>query len=156
MTWGDVKIGSYIRSKDGVVWKVEHHKPGSPAFWGMRKRDGETKILPAPPATAPVDIMYLNMSEAEAQLRDELGAEVFAEKYDGEGVWRCPPFNSKRIPEMKFHLELLHGVAVKSVNDPGQPAGMNSKKALIECHDAQHADPGPRWTPHIHEKEVSV
>lgn len=150
-TWANVSKGKIIKSREGELWKVEQSKPG---FWGLRNRAGETKILPAPKPAAAVDIMYLTQAECEAQLRDDLGAELYEVLYDDKGVWQCLPFEDRRIEEMKSHLLIMHGVSSESANDPGISAGMNSKKALIECHNAQHADPGPRYTPHIHTKEV--
>lgn len=150
-TWGDVNIGTYIQSQDGIVWKVEMHKPG---FWGMRNRAGETKIvsqaeLKLTPSTA-VDIMFLDQGEVENILIEEMGAEMMGVKYDGGSVFYCPPFESLRLEEMKSHVFHFHGVSATSVNDPGQPAGMNSKKSLIECHDAMTEKPGRIWTPHLH------
>lgn len=156
-TWGDVRIGTIIKDRFGVLWKVTHEKPG---FRGLVARDGISKILDMQALgikmSSPVDIMHLTQTEVEAQLKEDLGAEVYAVAYDGEGVFHCKPFNDKHLVEMKTHLTMMHGVATVSANDPGNSAGMNSKKALIECHDQQHAEPGPRWTPHVHDLNQEV
>ncbi len=152
-TWGDVRQDGIIRSKEGVVFKVVRINM---THVGLRTRDGESKIIKRPAATAPVDIMHLTQLEAEEMLRDQLGAELYAIKYDGEGVWKVTPFDNRKIQEMKSHLLIFHGVSSTSANDPGNSAGMNSKKALIECHNEQHASPGPRWTPHVHVSENEV
>lgn len=150
-TWGDVVVGTYIQDRAGVVWKVEQHKPG---FWGVRNRAGETKILSQAELgltrATPVDIMFLDQGEIEQIFTKEMGAELMGVKYDGGSVYYCPPFEDLRLPEMKSHVFHFHGVSATSVNDPGQPAGMNSKPALIECHNEMTKNPGRIWTPHIH------
>lgn len=151
-TWADVRVGSYIQDLTGSVWKVINRKEG---FWGLQNRAGEKKILTAPPADKTVKVMYLTQGEIEAKLVEDLGAEVHSWKLEGQRVLTCKPFNGLRIDMMRSHLWLMHGVPSTSVNLPGQPAGMNSKKALIECHDHKHANPHPeRWTPHVHEDQM--
>ncbi|MBC7594902.1 MAG: hypothetical protein H7288_13355 [Kineosporiaceae bacterium] len=152
-TWGDVKIGSHIQAQDGIVWKVEHSKTG---FWGMRNRAGDTQIVDIAKlgitATSPVDIMFLDEDEINKILVEDMGAEMVAIRYDNQNdsMYYCPPWDDKNLKEMKSHLFLMHGISSISANDPGQSAGMNSKKALTECHEAQHASPSERWRPHIH------
>lgn len=150
-TWIEVRVGTYIQDKAGVVWKVEHSKPG---FWGMRNRAGDTKIVDVAALgirpDSPVNIMFLDQAEVEQILTEEMGAELMGLKYEGQSMFYCPPFEELRLEEMKAHVFHFHGASAVSVNDPGQPAGMNSKKALIECHEALTKNPGRIWTPHIH------
>lgn len=153
-TWSRVQVGDFIRAKDGKTWKVKHRRDDG--YWGLVSRDGDELILTDQqvPPTAPVAVYYLSQDELEKMLVDELGAETVAVQYDGEGVYYCPPWEGKRIEEMKSHLLLMHGISATSANDPGQSAGMNSKKALTECHEEQHRSPGSRWTPHVHESTL--
>jgi hypothetical protein len=146
-TWADVKVGSYIRAKDGVDWKVTAAKDG---FWGLVSRAGESKILPAPKPTAPVDVLYLTPKELETALQETLGAEFTGELADGADIWQCPPWEGRNLTEMKSHLLFFHGISSVSANDPGVSAGMNSKKALTECHEETHRKPGRLHTPHVH------
>lgn len=147
-TWRYVRVGSIIQSKEGVCWKVVHDGRG---HVGLRTRDGEEKILKRPVETAPVDIMYLTQAEVEKQLRDELGAVLFEKINDGEQIWQCLAFDGNPgTSTMKFHLLHLHGITSLSVNDPGKSHGMTTRKQLIEAHDYDHANPGPRFVPHIH------
>lgn len=150
-TWAEVKIGSYIRAKDGVDWKVTAAKDG---FWGLKSRIGESKILPAPAPSAPVDILYLTPTELENTLVETLGADYMGEIAPGAEIWTCPPWEGKRIQEMKTHLMMFHGISATSVNDPGQSAGMNSKKALTECHEETTRNPGRLHTPHVHTNNI--
>lgn len=147
-TWADVKVGSHIKDRNGEAWKVVKSKSG---FWGIQNRSGVQKIIPAPAADRAVQIMYLTQAELESMLIETLGAETHSWKLAGQTIYTTKPFEPLRIEEMKSHLWLMHGVPTISVNDPGQPAGMNSKKALIECHAAKHLKPHKeRWTPHVH------
>lgn len=147
-TWSEVKIGTYILDLNGVTWKVIARKDG---FWGIKDRDGVKKIIPAPAADRPVQVLYLTQNELESMLIETLGAETHSWRLEGQTIYTTQPFAPLRIEQMRSHLWLMHGVPAISVNDPGNPAGMNSKKALIECHDSKHLAPHKdRWTPHVH------
>lgn len=151
-TWADVHQGIIVQDLNGRAWKVVLEKS---SHLGLQDRDGEQKIIKRPPPDKIVNIMYLTQVELEAILVEQLGAEVEAWKSCEARIFTCKPFNDLNLIQMKSHLWLLHGVPSVSVNDPGNSAGMNSKKALIECHDAKHAEPDPeRWTPHVHENDI--
>lgn len=150
--WGEVKIGSFIKDLTGKTWKVIARKPG---YWGLQDKGGDKKIIKAPAEEKPVAMLYLTRKELQAMLVEQLGAEFVAEQYDGENIFRCQPFDSMPIQQMKGHLLIMHGVSSKSVNDPGKSAGMSTKKQLIFCHDEHHKKPGPRWTAHIHSDQIT-
>lgn len=150
-TWGEVRKGSIIRAKDGVVWKVTHDGYGKV---GLITRDGEKKLLDRPAPTAAVDIMYLTQPELEEMLTEQLGAEVMAVQRPGDHIYICPPWEGRRIEEMKDHLFLMHGISAKSANDPGVSAGMNTKAQLTRVHEIAHNEPNDRWRPHLHSDTI--
>lgn len=149
-TWAEVKKGSFVLSKKGVTWKVVRENS---THFGLQNRCGETEILPKPAGHLPAKIFYLTEAELVAMLVEQLGAELTDFKETGSNIFISRPWGEMKIQEMKSHLFLMHGVSAKSVNDPGNPAGMNSKKALTECHDHHHVKPGDRWTPHVHDED---
>jgi hypothetical protein len=154
-TWDRVKIGSYIQDPTGAVWKVEHDVVRDQVRWlGLVNREGAKRRIPAGADGTTVQLMYLTQDELVAMLEDQLGATLIAELVDGDHVWQCNPWDGMRIEEMKTHLRMMHAVIPESVNDPGQSAGMSTKKQLTECHELQHEKPHESWRPHIHTDKI--
>lgn len=142
-TWADIRVGDFIReARTGVIWKVAAGKEG---FWGLQNREGETKILPAPPADAVVTKMFLTEAELEEILERDFGAELHAVWQQGDGAYTCQPFNDLKPRDMISHIIMMH-------RHHAGVAGSKSARQLIEMHDEMHADPvlSSRWIPHIH------
>lgn len=142
--WDRVRVGTYIRQHGtGVVWRVDAENA---THVGMRNRQGEELILPRPPAAAPVTIMFLDEDELMTMLAEQLGGVVEAEKYDGQQIWTCRPFDDLKPRDMIAHIQLMHG-------HHAGVAGIKGKNQLIDWHNEMHADEAlrERWLPHVHD-----
>ena len=145
-TWADVGIDTYIRDRQGTIWRVcavderAASSGMSPAFRCSNSQGEWLNIAPKPLEMA-VEIV----SEVEEQitlLRDVLGAQIVATKNQADPGWTCPSWPASSggsLDKYRTHLELAHGMYVGDVKTFAR---------LVEAHEAAHeSEP---HVPHTH------
>lgn len=141
-TWAEVKRGSFIKDKNGMMWKVVHVKPG---FYGVQNKAGEQHILKDKRPHDPVDIMYLSQKELINILETDFGAETHSIKESGHRVYITQRLGTAPA-DIRSHLMLMHGEYSVDVK---------SAKALNEMHEElHHRKKQTRWIPHIHKDRL--
>lgn len=76
-TWGEVIVGTYVRDKNGVVYRVEDEKNG---WLLLVKRDGTKDAQLRPPPGAPVTVMVPTIAEATETIATHLGGTIIRQE----------------------------------------------------------------------------
>lgn len=141
-TWGELRVGSYMKDKNGQLWKVVAERD---FHLQIQNREGRKVHLQPKPAATPVTIMDATEIEAHEAITTILGARNVAERKEPDGVWNCPPFPTHSegagIHFARSHLSLMHGMFVDDVR---------TIKGLVEAHEASHAKPFTKYPEHFH------
>lgn len=152
--WGDVRQDTYIKDRNGVVWRCVGYDPTEArgehtGHFRLMNRD-KTYVDIAPKLnTEHVTIMTMTEEDMIPLLRDKLGATVIATQDRATKAVTCPPWEEARAVgiELKWfrdHLALMHHI---------HPDDIKTYKQLVEAH-AQCHDPedimSKRSIPHTH------
>lgn len=147
--WGDVRMDSYLRDKNGVVWRVCTIDDQGYAL--VKNRHNQVATLP--PRNAYADVTFVSDDDEDAcvaLLRDKLGAEVMGVKPNA-GDWILESWPEKAaggLDKYREHLFDFHGVYANDIT------GNGAYKRLSEAHRAAHnADRpgvGEHPIPHAH------
>lgn len=126
--WGEVVVGSYIRSPQGVDWVVREELDG---WLRMQNRDGIEMHMMRPPNDGEVWIYAQDIEDAVRVATGNLGAVTVVED-SGPNPWTVgafPSIQAKGLAKAKTHLWLLHVVYAGDCKNMAE---------LIECHTHAH------------------
>ena len=141
--WAEVAPGTYVKSKDGTVWRITGYDAGTDRIL-LAGRGGATSSIPKPDRSVAVTILEPTEAEAIATATDALGAVTIA-RTEPDGSWRARPFplSSKNggMDLARTHLKMFHGVWADDVK---------TIAALVDCHDEHHRTPSELHQPHRH------
>lgn len=142
--WSDLHIDSYLRDKQGTVWRICAEDRG---WFRAKNRQGDFTTLSPKPADTPVTILEQTEADCIPLLRDALGARVVATKPHSEKVWQVEGWPegkpARKLDDYKEHLESMHRVYAGDIK---------TYVALQEAHHRAHeaeTDFGKR-IPHEH------
>lgn len=138
--WGYLEPWSYFRDADDVIWRVEARRSDLPRIaLACTSATGEQRWIVGN-VEDPVTMMVPTGAEAEAILRERLGAEVVI--YRIEDLPTKNNANSRGM--LRTHLWNEHNIgAGTEVQNP-------HIDGLLELHALAHSSPQPGWTPHVH------
>jgi hypothetical protein len=144
-TWEHVTEGTYVRDKNGVVWKVIKVEFFDDTIT-LRRREGTESVIKQPPFAAPVTVMVPTDDEATATVQKVFpNATVEAVKFKGK-PWGCAAWPKRSLRDAQSHLFMAHGVYAGDIKE---------LKSATECHQASHTDETLfKYMPHTHEGET--
>lgn len=125
--WFEVDVGTYIRDRNSVAWRVQAKRggqlllvrPGAQPTTVQRRADLD-----------PVTILEPTDDEAVALVQRELGGEVVSTQEPGKPM-SCPPL-TRWLDLIHTHMFTLHGVWTRS------GPGSKSADRLLEHHREDH------------------
>lgn len=141
--WGDLGVGSYLKDKNDVTWKITSDLCGE---FDIVNREGKKAVLKPRPATTPVTLLIPEPSPEEALLAAELGAAVMGRRVNGAEVWNCAPFEGGTMDDMIAHLKTFHRIKADEMTDVAEIVRLHT----AEHADAFHGDGRTGGTPHNH------
>lgn len=141
--WFEVDVGTYIRDRNSVAWRVQAKRGGQLL---LVRPGAEPTTVQRRADLDPVTILEPTDAEAVELVKRELGGAVLSVQRRG-GPCICPPL-SRRLDEIHSHMFLMHGVWTKS------GPGSRSADRILEFHREDHTDPagptGAGYIPHEH------
>jgi len=141
--WADLRVGTYLKDKNGKTWKITREKD---FHFKIEDREGNAHLLTPRAPDTPVTLVVPTQEEAEATLRDKLGAREVAALERGAKVWNAGEFRTSgpgALLDAKAHLYLMHGIWANDIK------AMSEARA---AHEACTEDPdiGRGYVPHHH------
>jgi hypothetical protein len=143
-TWDDVEVGTYVRDKNGVVWKVLAVEFFDDTI-SMRNRDGVERTIKRPTGDTRVTTMVPTDEEAVVTVQKVFpSATIEAVKFKGK-PWGCAAWPKRSLRDAQSHLFMAHGVYAGDIKE---------LKSATECHQLSHTDQTLyKYIPHTHEGE---
>ncbi len=144
-TWDDVEVGTYVRDKDNVVWKVLAVEFFDDTV-SMRNREGVERTIKRPFGGGRITMMVPTDDEAVATVQQVFpDSRVEAVKFKGE-PWGCAAWPKRSLRDAQSHLFMAHGVYAGDIKE---------LKSATECHQLSHSDETLyKYTPHTHQGET--
>lgn len=144
-TWADVDVGTYVRDKNGIVWKVVKVEFFDDTIH-LKSRDGTVKVIKQPSLDTRVTKMVPTDDEAVATIQKVFpDAHIEAVKFKGK-PWGCAGWPKRSLRDAKSHLFMAHGVYASDIKE---------LKSATECHQLSHTDETLyHYIPHTHEGET--